>query len=323
MGHFLDSTLTAIASVQTFCLPQSKSVLEGISLAQRKVHISTLTDLLNLLADPEARCCQHMSLPLAFIHLLGLMKQKRRWGSPTTLLGKASSLMGALKRLPQYAPGLRPVNLMESCEWQDAMKNWSKKATAHLPVTSEANLAQVKRVLSRTYGTTRLLLLIGWIHAARVGNIYTLETRDLSFTREQDGYRFAIIWFRAKTSAVIGAYTTHSWISEEHYNFLQEWIRSRPSEGWLLPDAKDPSAVARQVSVLREQLRLEDPKFDLRSLRRGALQALARSGVDLEVVRVFSGHTNLPQLLRYLGRGLAAGGRSMAGADAAKRALRL
>ena len=316
-----DCRLKELISVQQFYLPLSAAVREGVSLAQRKVHLYTLMDLLDLLNDPSMRQHYSKTFPVIMIEALVLMQRKRKWGAPTTMLTKASSLMGCLKRLQQYA-NLPSIDLLQSSEWMDAMKGWTKKATAHLPSLRELSLAQVKRILPRLSPECQVVLLIAWLHAGRVSNIFTLQAGDLHFSKDPkdpQGYRFSITWFRAKTSATIGAYTTHSWISEEGFKTLQAWTKNLRSQDWLLPQKLEHKL----TKELRQAIRCEDPKADLRALRRGALQALAKANIDLEIVRVFSGHTTVQMLLRYLGRGLAAGKRSQEGAAAAKKALAL
>ena len=86
---------------------------------------------------------------------------------------------------------------------------------------------------------------------------------------------------------------------------------------------QDQKGLEQLVKDLRQLVRSVNPKYDLRALRRGSLQALAAANVDLEVIRVFSGHTNIPMLLRYLGRGLAVRQRKEQGSKAARAALRI
>lgn len=52
--------------------------------------------------------------------------------------------------------------------------------------------------------------------------------------------------------------------------------------------------------------RLVDQQLEARSVRRGSLQLLAKQGVPLETIMLFSGHARKETLLRYLDWGLMA-----------------
>ncbi len=51
---------------------------------------------------------------------------------------------------------------------------------------------------------------------------------------------------------------------------------------------------------LRQLIRQIDPKFEQKSLRRGALQAMSKAGTAEVEPLEFSGHTNTKSLRRYL-----------------------
>lgn len=125
------------------------------------------------------------------------------------------------------------------------------------------------------------------------------------------------MWLKAKTSAKIGPYTTHSSIPKEWEEVYRSWLESLPPTSPLLsPGMKD-----RAMRELQFYLKKQHPGHDLRSLRRGALCAMARDGVPMETLLVFSGHKTIDMLLRYLRRGRASFDRAKKGAEAAKAAL--
>jgi integrase len=51
---------------------------------------------------------------------------------------------------------------------------------------------------------------------------------------------------------------------------------------------------------MRMALKFKDPALTTRSIRRGALQAMAKNGVDEATLMHFSGHKDRNTLLRYL-----------------------
>ena len=55
-----------------------------------------------------------------------------------------------------------------------------------------------------------------------------------------------------------------------------------------------------QGSDLCKALRTINPKYEQRSIRRGALQTMASHGTDEETLMRFSGHTQVGTLRRYL-----------------------
>jgi len=60
------------------------------------------------------------------------------------------------------------------------------------------------------------------------------------------------------------------------------------------------------IDTLRKMMRQLDERYEMRSFRRGALQAMAQSGTDLRTLMSISGHSQENTLLRYLHWGLHA-----------------
>lgn len=101
-----------------------------------------------------------------------------------------------------------------------------------------------------------------------------------------------IKWAKAKTTAKVGPYTTHSQYST-HTEFIRSFIDKASHRGTLLK--RD------HLKAVRTALREANNSYDLRSIRRGALQALAKTDkLTMAQLRVFSGHTTDKSLLRYL-----------------------
>lgn len=80
--------------------------------------------------------------------------------------------------------------------------------------------------------------------------------------------------------------------------------------GWLINELRTAQAVRGRifrgratVASVRDALRRADPRLECRSLRKGALHALAKSSVPEEVLLLFSGHASLAMLRRYLSWG--------------------
>ena len=64
-------------------------------------------------------------------------------------------------------------------------------------------------------------------------------------------------------------------------------------------------------------LRTANPEYSVRALRRGALQAMAKSGASEATLMLFSGHKRVDTLMRYLNWGAEAGARQIQAQQAA------
>jgi Phage integrase family len=213
--------------------------------------------------------------------------------------------------------GQRP---QEFSEWRDAMTGWTKRSVGYVPKVTEVTLDQMKTLLSSSCKkVTKVLGLVAWLHAARVGNVLDLRVQDLELLPAPEGQptRWLITWNHAKTTAQVGPYTTHSALSPEWERLLRDWLRDRRPQDLLIPHSHGQLA----IDELRRLLRTNDAKHDLRSLRRGSLCAMARKGISMETLLVFSGHRTVDMLLRYIRRGRASLERTEKGAKAAAVSL--
>ncbi len=104
---------------------------------------------------------------------------------------------------------------------------------------------------------------------------------------------------RGKGARVRGPYTVHTApLSAPNAARLRRWIDQRRSR-----------LFGRETTgpQVRDALRRVHPALEQRSLRRGALQTLALSpGITDEVLMLYSGHTQVATLRRYLSWGVAA-----------------
>lgn len=312
-----DATIRQLMNIKVLWIPPNETIRKGISPKQRSRHLYAISDAIDQLVKPQFD--PSLTLPQALIWAMSAMERERRWKASTSILNQAHCLYGALKRLDQYTE-LPPIDLDTFSEWSDAMKTWTKAALQHLPSVTDATWPAVNRRIDELPQEEALVLLVAWLHAARVGNVYTVKLHEVKLTPDPsstDGLRFAITWTRAKTVGKVEPYTTHSWISTKHCHLLRTWIQARERAGvqWLFPTKNRPRCTDR----IRAELRKENPAWDLRSLRRGALCTMARDGVPLDTLITFSGHKNTPMLLRYLRYGLHAGDRAAKGAEAARK----
>lgn len=316
---YQDPVVRSLVGLTTFQLPTAVEVREGLTLQQRKAHIYTLDSLLDIMVEKSFPT--YLSLVDSLLEALKRMKAARQWGSPATPGTTAATLAGCMKRLDQYT-GLPPVALEHHSAWRDAITYYNKLSLGFHPDRFELTPEQLQKMLKSASPKVSALLLLNWFHAARIRNALDLKRGESTFTpvsaNPQAGYQWAITWYRAKTSGKVGPYTTHSWISQEHYQKWESLFSQMGSNDFLFTNSK------KERDALYLELKSLLPKgYDLRALRRGALCALAREGTPLDTVAVFSGHTTVRMLLRYLRHGRAAGARQQEGAAAARSALAL
>ncbi len=84
---------------------------------------------------------------------------------------------------------------------------------------------------------------------------------------------------------------------KEFEDHLKEGIRSKRK--WLFQQV--------QGNHIKLALRRAHPDLEQRSLRRGAIQTLAATGLSDEELLKYSGHTNVQMLRRYLNFGKLSG----------------
>jgi hypothetical protein len=234
--------------------------------------------------------------PIAVASYRALIKcQERADWVPSTLqtaMGHFSSVMGSLDMYCQ----VKSVRLSKFGSWRTGLRSVVKKTNLHeakqsAPATYEDIKVMAKR-LEHT-GRAKLLLIIQWAHAARGKNMLGLRTKNF-FSLCQ-----SIKWTEAKTTATRGPYTTHS-VYGKFSTFVNKEIDklSKEAPNQAIFSSKD-------IKAVKDALKEINPDFDMRSMRRGALQQLARkeNKLSAETLMVFSGHTSVKSLYRYLNFG--------------------
>ena len=110
----------------------------------------------------------------------------------------------------------------------------------------------------------------------------------------------SVCFRRGKGALLRGtAYTVHTGpIPMSYASRLRSWMEARRT--WLFPKEV-------KGHLLRNALRRADPALEQRSLRRGSLQLLASvTGITDETLLLFSGHSSVKTLRRYLNWGVKA-----------------
>ena len=150
----------------------------------------------------------------------------------------------------------------------------------------------IERLSRITDPTLRQLAILTWSHCARPSNVLKLTRAAIQMPGQSSTLQ--ILWTDAKTAATRGPYTTYSTIgphSQEISSLLQ-----KGKNDLLFPGAATTHGALKLLKQLRTALQIKD----LRMIRRGSHITLAESGVPEETLLVFSGHSSVESLRRYL-----------------------
>lgn len=263
---------------------------------------------------------QHAPLPNALLELINRKRRQRHWKWTTTVT-HMSTIQGALALLPVYATlevmaaePTEPILLKHCPVWTMAMRAATRKAREQIGKQPKAATAEhVKRVLQNAQLSPemRACILLSWVTGSRCGDVLKLRMTDF----KMDQQKVMITFCRGKTVAKRGAYTVSSYIpTSAEANSAKRYLQTTKGrqDSPLFPNITGRAIKQALRSSTGDQL------LEQRSLRRGALQELAAQGMALSTLLLFSGHTTIAMLLRYLGHGTKAVAQNNAMIDAAR-----
>jgi hypothetical protein len=238
---------------------------------------------------------QSWPLVPALLELYNRKRRTKKWKWSTTLRHLAE-LQGALVNMNLFL-GLPPIRLASDPEWAAALKFVASQTRSERPkFAKSAGFAQIQAALEQEPSEgVRLLLLMTWLCAGRTGDIRQLDTHDIVVRAPTGDERthLTVTFRRGKTVKKRGPYSLHTSLpralalAHGIQEGCQHWGNMRTAT----------------VGDVLTALRRIDPQLENRSLRRGALHALANDGVAETVLLLFSGHATLHMLRRYLGWG--------------------
>lgn len=237
-----------------------------------------------------------MMAPDALVSWLAALRLQRRWKWSTTARNMAA-LAGALILLPAYRQTSFSIRLGDDPTWRMATQAVRKRMLAELPHQPQAaSYTDIKKAIATTSClASRAVLVLAWAFCGRVGDILKLRKDELQLQRLPTGaMHLTATFLRAKTSSARGPYTLHTAIDQLQGSLLEKWLQTRRS--WIFPREITTSRITTALRQVR-------PDLECRSIRRGALQTLAASGVSEATVLEFSAHTSVGMLRRYLGWG--------------------
>ncbi len=141
-----------------------------------------------------------------------------------------------------------------------------------------------------------LWLFLCWRCASRGTSITKLQIRNVFLLHSTQGSNLALTFVEGKTLATSGPYTLHLAVPPQIVALIRTTIghKSRYKSSRLFT-AADQSYIAKT---------LKDNGLEIRSLRRGALQAMAKAGAPPAELLHFSRHSETKGLSAYLDHGL-------------------
>ena len=276
-------------------------------LAQRSLAVSTVKAhkrMLKFLISLPAKYHQ-LNLDRAMEQYFLDSKARKRW-LPTTMVVKLATAHGALRLLPLYAEGELPVLMRESVLWMSAMKAAAKMAKQHPPTQpTAATWKEVEEAINKeTIVAVRMAVLLTWLTCGRGGDVLLLKPDNVELTmRKTPGGEVPIMsvgFWKGKTVKTRGSYTVFT--QQPPPALLEEWKAYHKSV-----KAGDYLFKGVRGSQIKDALRRANAKLEQRSMRRGAIQALAATGLKDEELLHYSGHTNVIMLRRYLNFGKVSG----------------
>jgi hypothetical protein len=149
--------------------------------------------------------------------------------------------------------------------------------------------------------TTLTFLCIMWQTTQRPGCVGKLRTRNVAIDVNND--RLTALFTEGKAVAALGQpYVIHT-AAGVFRNSMTTYLRQRLNQEYLFDQSKIQKMKDKARLLLRRFVQHE--RVDLRSVRRGAAEALAQV-LTVPQVRRFTQHTNDEQTMRYLRWGQAA-----------------
>ena len=238
------------------------------------------------------------SLTQALGHFLEERRKRREW-TWSTALKNAVSIQGALALLPLYRAVLAGLSLKTDIFWTQLVASLGRSAKEEIPRVPKAMTPQtfLATLAAERDRTKAAVLLLMWYTTQRVGCVLQLAREDVALNSVLGEKTLTITFRRGKGAKTRGPYTVHTTKVTAHLRVLEGILNVHPKARLF----------KLKTSQMLPTIRLVDPALEARSVRRGALQAMAAAGVPLELLMRYSGHTQEKTLLRYLNWGVVTG----------------
>lgn len=269
---------------------EGDSYVDGVVQGTRRRRESMLERLKHLI-DPTRPTWSWEELlrhQLAYAQTHGRGGGTQRASSVKTLLERT---IGMVRR---YFPemGRPPQEFLATIEQQQylAFREGAQRAT---PATWETIQDLIHRLNSTKQQPAALFLLLAWVTCSRGTSIAKLQPRNISFAGPLSSpwVTTHIRFCEGKTLRSTGPYLLTVELRQKDAATLASQMISRAQKLYLFP-----TRTQAQVAALLKAVQME-----IRSIRRGSIQALALSGMPPEQILMFSRHKDRSGLTAYLG----------------------
>lgn len=219
-------------------------------------------------------------------------RQERKW-TWSTMLKNLVSLQGALALLPLYrATVFFGLSLKGDIMWRQLVEASARKAKTEIPRTPQAMTPQLfNATLSAERDHAKAgALTLAWFTAQRIGCVLKLNREDVVINSDTS---LSVTFRRGKTATVGGPYCVHTTQLQHYLKRLQPLLNISPKG----------SLFHMKSCAMLSTFRAVNNAMEAKSIRRGSLQQMARSGTPIDILMRYSGHTREKTLLRYLNWG--------------------
>lgn len=229
--------------------------------------------------------------PQQIVVLLRGERRRRKW-KWSTLRTKIGNLYGAntmsgYRCFPIQCPILRDFRrFVDQCALSELPK-------FPLALTLEHATRIVETLKLKKAYTALAVFSLWWACAARLSDIFVIHSNKIVVGSENNTVQVTFVegkGVKARgepyTMMVVNPFAVH----------LQKLIRERGHRKYLI----SPLQHTELTALFKVMLKAFDKRYELRSPRRGALQAMGMHGTPLAVLRSISGHRSDAMLLRYL-----------------------
>jgi hypothetical protein len=190
--------------------------------------------------------------------------------------------------------------------WHNAMKTVSLEAAQDECLDRPAaTLEAIWEAIEMTSIDIQAVLAIAWFTAARIGDVLKLERMDILYYRMDlhlPEVPMSVVYRKGKGARFTQPYTVPTLVPGPIAGILDRFLAPCPRQAMLFP-VTSPAAYRWFSMRVTAALRAADATLCQRSVRRGALQTMAKKGVPWENLMIFSGHKRLDTLKRYLSFG--------------------
>lgn len=210
-----------------------------------------------------------------------------------------ASLLGrTIGTVRKYRPDLFPVPpfVKDAIKQQEALGR-KRGVQRAIPIDKKTIYEIIEQLRSRNQRRAALFMELLWLCAARGTSILSLQQPNVHMNHHTfDTHQtVSLLFTEGKTVKSTGAYTLHIAISA---------LTAAALLKYLAKPAKKTQRIFSRSDMKQVSASLKEAGLEMRSVRRGALQTMARAGASPATLLLFSRHTETKGLYAYLGDGL-------------------